>query len=195
MPGNPEPAARARRADSPFAVLLSAPNVLMIALPDAADADQVYADYSRSDGELTDLYRQAGLIRPDTRMRAEITYPELRIDRVPDNVRILLTSIQTERGIAIRTEDALYSKIRRIYVAWRGVVRYYQQVSGIDYCTLDAVENMDEAQAARMQVGAPYLWVFAHPRQAAPTPVPAGPFPRFGVFPDPDGGRLVRWFY
>jgi hypothetical protein len=176
MPGNPEPAARARRADSPFAVLLSAPNVLMIALPDAADADQVYADYSRSDGELTDLYRQAGLIRPDTRMRAEITYPELRIDRVPDNVRILLTSIQTERGIAIRTEDALYSKIRRIYVAWRGVVRYYQQVSGIDYCTLDAVENMDEAQAARMQVG-------------------AGPFPRFGVFPDPDGGRLVRWFY
>lgn len=182
-------------ADSPFRILLSTPNVLMIALPDSADADEVYRDDSRADGALTELYRQAGQLAPGAVMRAEKTYPDLRIDRVPDRIRILLTSIQTEAGVAIRTEDALYGKIKRVYVAWRGAVRFYHKVSGIDYCTLDTVADMDEAQAARMQVGAPYLWLFARPFPATATPVPAGPFPRFGVFPDPDDRRRARWFY
>jgi hypothetical protein len=192
---NPERALGDLRGGFAFTALLSTPNVMLIALPDSADADAIYTDYSRADAALTEQAILAGQLAPGAVMRGEITYPDLRIDQIPDRVRILLTAIQTEQGIAIRTEDAIYSKIARVYVCWRGVLRYYHKASGIDLLTLDQLATMEEGQAAQMRLGAPYLWLFATPYRTAPTPVLAGPFPRFGVFPDPANRRRVRWFY
>lgn len=68
--------------------------------------------------------------------------------------------------------------VKRVYVAWRGYVRFWHRGADHAPMTTDYLSKMDPTWAARMRVGDAYLWVASQP---VPVPElwPAPPVPSF----------------
>jgi hypothetical protein len=61
-----------------------------------------------------------------------------------------------------------------VYVAWKGHLRWAHTVADTAPLDMDHLGNMDEALAAQMQIGSPYLWVFSTPHRIPTYPAPPG---------------------